>query len=403
MADFSIGDALGSGFGLMVRRPLSVMAWGLVYVLLGLILPLGLLASVVGPDLMDFVAKVRLNQFPTSDGSQFMPVWQAKMMMVEPVLFLAPPLVQAILAGAVFRAVLEPRDRGFAYLRLGRREFWIAVVVLVAGVLATMLMMLFEVAGLVGGLVLNGVFEAQHLDWTSRICVYVGLGLVLLAVFLGICVRFSLALPMSFAEGHFRLFESWSLTRRHGWKLFGLALLVGVISSVMMLLFEGLLVGAVFAAMGATHVAWAALPGVLQNPQILLNSGLAWWVIAAAAAFSLGMGAVFAIAMAPWAVAYRELSSTRPPSPREGGLYEPAPALMPPAPDPAPASAASLQLAPQASHDHAHADPHGGVADDGHDGQAHDGPVADAAVAHDDGHNDLDGRDHRPDASGHHH
>ena len=34
MSDFSIGDAVGSGFGVISRRPLSVLAWSLVYLLL---------------------------------------------------------------------------------------------------------------------------------------------------------------------------------------------------------------------------------------------------------------------------------------------------------------------------------------------------------------------------------
>lgn len=363
MADFSIGDALGSGFGLIGRRPFSVLAWGLVYLLLGLVLPFGLMAGVVGPDLVDFVSSFHPGMVPpTVPPAAFAPL-QAKIMLVEPVLLLAPAVVQAVLAGAVFRAVLEPRNRGLAYMRLGRREFWLAVVLMVAGILAMMLMMLFELGGLVCGLILNIMFDAQHVDWTIRVPVYVGLALVLLAIFLGICVRFSLAAPMSFAESHFRLFESWPLTRGRGWKLFGLGLLVALVSGVLILLVEGVLVGAVMAGVGATHFDWSTVPRVLQPPGMLADSGLAWWLAAAVLIFALAMGAVFAIVMAPWAVVYRELSATKPPSPREGGSYEPLPPLMPPEPDLSPLS--------EASHDHGHADPHAGVSEDGHDD--HDG------------------------------
>ena len=406
MTDFSIGDALGSGFDLIGRRPFSVVGWGLVYVLLGLVLPFGLMAAALGPDILDLVAKAKAGLAPAAAPPTFFPAFQARMMMVEPVLMLVPPIVQAVLAGAVFRAVLEPRNRGLGYLRLGRREFWLAVVLLVSGILAMMLLMAFEIGGGVAGLVLNAVFDAQHVEWPARIAVFAALGLVLLAIFLGICVRFSLALPMSFAEGHFRLFESWTLTRRRGWKLFGLAVLVGVISMVMLMLFEGLLVGAAFAAAAATHFEWSAWQSAVNDPQVLVHSGLAWWLLGAMAVFSFAMGAVFAVATAPWAFVYRALSATKPPSPREGGLYEPVPGLMPPEPGLGPLAGDGYRDPPSASHDHGHADPHGDVAEDGH---GHHDPDADAPddrapgplSTQDHGHEDHGHDEPAPEADGH--
>jgi hypothetical protein len=37
MSDFSIGDAVGSGFGVISRRPLSVLAWAAVYLVLAIL------------------------------------------------------------------------------------------------------------------------------------------------------------------------------------------------------------------------------------------------------------------------------------------------------------------------------------------------------------------------------
>ena len=45
MADFSIGDAVGSGFGLMGKRPVSVMAWGLTFLIIGMALVFKKIAS----------------------------------------------------------------------------------------------------------------------------------------------------------------------------------------------------------------------------------------------------------------------------------------------------------------------------------------------------------------------
>src|SRR5690242_8191706 len=45
-ADFSIGDAVGSGFGLISRRPLSVLAWAAVYLVLVVIPALAHFAAI---------------------------------------------------------------------------------------------------------------------------------------------------------------------------------------------------------------------------------------------------------------------------------------------------------------------------------------------------------------------
>ncbi len=354
MADFSIGEALGAGFGLVGRRPISVLTWGLAYVLLGVALPLGLVFWALGPDIVGLMSKLQSGLAPNADPQVFMAL-QAKIMVVQPVMILAPLIVETLVGAAAFRAVLEPDNRGFAYLRLGRRELWLGLVILVGGFLTMIALFMVEILALVLGLLLNLAFEAAHLDWAFRIVAFVALGLVLLIGSLAVAVRFSLAGPMSFAEGQFRLFESWELTRGHGWKLLGLALLVAIIGMVLAILFECLIAGGVILAVLASHIGPADFTQLAQHPETQWRSGLSAALAVAAIALSFAIGTVFAISLAPWAVAYRELLPGAKPSPREGGLYVPAPSPSPLIP--------GEGLQPD---DHAHADPHASG-----DGSAH--------------------------------
>jgi hypothetical protein len=312
MADFSISDALGSGFGLLGRRPVSVLVWGLVSLIVGAALPLALFGSGLVTDYLALFRSFRpgMASPPPAQMMQLMAPLQAKMMVLQPIMLVVTLLVQSVVGAAVFRAVLEPRNRGLAYLRLGARELWLVLVNFVTRVLAVILIMALAVAGLIIGFALNAVFEGQHLDWATRSIVFVVLGLALAAVLVGVCVRFSMAWPMTFADGQFRLFESWGLTRGHGWKLFGLALLLAIISIVVVLVFEA--VAAVFfiLAVGGTHWDPFAALQLMQTPQSLLTPGFEVGLAVGGLVAAYLTGALYAITVAPWAAAYRGL---RPP------------------------------------------------------------------------------------------
>jgi len=414
MADFSIGDALGSGFGLMGKRPVSVMAWGLTYLVVGMALPFWMVANALGPDFIAQFRNLHAGMTPPANFPQMMGPMQAKMMLFQPIMFLTTLVAQSILTAAVFRATLEPRNRGLAYLRIGPRELWLALLNFVMRILAVILLVALILIGVGLGFGLNAIFESQHVDWTARYCSFAALGFVMFAIFIGICVRFSLAAPMTFAESNFRLFESWRLTRRHSWKLFALGLLLGIVSVVMVLAFEAVIFAVILLVAGGVHWDPAAFVAVVQDQNRLWSSGVGEGMVAAALVGAYAFGGIFAVAMAPWAVAYRELLP-RAPTPPAGGLFAEEPA--PPPADPAPAAAlvpaAALGAAVAAEYaardGHGHADPHApaddhGAADDhghgddhghaedhghgdDHGAQAHGAPV-------DDGHGHADDHGH---------
>lgn len=394
MADFSIGDALGSGFGLMGRRPLSVLAWGLVYILIGMVLPIALMVGMVGSDFVSLFANMHYSATDPTVFARSMAPMHGKMMLINPVMQLTSLVVQAVLTAAVFRATLEPRNRGLAYLGLAGREWWLMVLGFAARVLAVLLAIGLALAGGALGLALNVLFDSQHVNQATRVAVYVVLGVLLLALFVAILVRFCMAGPMTFADRKFRLFESWKLTRRHGWKLFGLGLLLVLVSIVMVIVFEGVGAVAVFFIGGALHWSGSAFWAALTNQHQLWTSGLGEGLVALVLLCAYAFGGIFAVSVAPWAVVYRELLP-RPAAPA-GGLFDPEPGL---APVLAPVVDHGHHAPPADSHDHGHADPHGDVSDDGHGEHGHHEPPSDPHLADDQGHGDHDAHGHE--APGH--
>lgn len=308
MSDFSIGDAVGSGFGVISRRPLSVLAWAVVYLLLVEIPRTAHMAEVL-PSVRTFLdamharfasgARLDLSAYRSFSGQIFHPSGWLGLSM------LGHLLASAILAAAIYRAVLEPDKKGFASLRLGAQELWLVLLNIVACIVLFVAAIAIGIgAGLLDGvlaLATQAMSRPANALLFGLLAVLIALGAI--AVFLWICIRLSLAGPLTFKERQFRLFESWTLTKGHSWKLFGLALLL-------VLVFVGLeIVLAILGLAGgaATHGAIGLNP--LRAHEIL--DGGRWWPPSPWVSVGLVIQAIVAaglmtIFIAPWATAFRE-------------------------------------------------------------------------------------------------
>jgi len=314
MSGLSIGETLVSGFCLVVRRPLAVLLWGLVFTAIT-ILPLAL---VFGPLLSGLPALVRALQ----QGGQATDVSEAVAMRLAGGVLLAVPLLaiavlvaHATITGAVYRSVLEPAKHGFASLRFGPQELWLILLLFargaVFGVLGGAVML---GAGLICalGLLLSGWLPQP---WAGVVRAPFFIAAVLGAVATGVWVwlRLSLAGPMTFAEGQFRLFESWTLTRGHVKELLGLGGLLLVIRQGLPLMIV-LPVYVCVALLAATSVGFVDFGRVGSAPfggEVDVGALLAAAAPVVLIAILIGMlaiGALQAVFLAPWAVAYRELS-----------------------------------------------------------------------------------------------
>lgn len=298
MSDFSIGDAYGSGFRLVARHPWFAFVWGVIYLLLTY-LPMLLLIPALGPALTHPAAFG-----PGGNLAQAMQM-EGGVMTVQPLIWVGSMLARVVMTAAIFRAVMQPQDVGFAYLRLGQKELWLGllflamVALVIVGTILVLIptFVLLAVAGFAIGQ--GGAGGAGAL-----VVIPVMLAIIVLAIWLSL--RFSLAAPMTFAAGEFRLFESWALTKGRAWKLLGLAvLLVLTLLGVSIVVF-GLLAAVVFGVMGgnfspgALAGGWRPSAGLLG---LLSIGGIVGFLVV-----SFFTGAVSAIFSAPWAVVYQELA-----------------------------------------------------------------------------------------------
>ncbi len=272
MATFSMGEALGSGFGLIGKRPLSVLAWGVAYLIVG-VAPVVAMFALMGPD---FLALIHDGQNAAASGAAWggpphFPAetfWrmQSRIIMFQPVVFLTSLAARAMLTGAVFRAVLEPKNRGLAYLRLGMKELWLGLLILASGILLVLFMI--ALAGVTAAvcIAIVAALKTAHVAavW-SGLAVAVCVVAAAVAV-IHVCLRFSMAGPMTFADGEFRLFESWAITKGHTLKLFGLALVLGVLVVALTMIVQAIVLAIGFGALGMTHLNREAVEAFFRSP-----------------------------------------------------------------------------------------------------------------------------------------
>lgn len=310
MVKLSGRGALFSGLSLMRREPWLLLSLAVVYLLSG-VLPQLLAYWAVWPELitaLDAAAKSALTGGKADEVPEMMRM-QAHML---PYQLLAFPLsVAGMLAiyGAIYRAILRPEDRGFGYLRLGRREgamfltSLVAVFLLIVAAMAAALAIVILVMGL--------RMAAGPNSSATGLATF---GLILVTVILGgwCAIRLSLAYPMAFTDGRFRLFESWALTRGHGWKIFGVQLaLIAIVIGVELAVALVVILVAIAVGIGVSGHADA----IAQAMTAKMAQGAEVWAPQFAAAY-LGVMAVTSVIVAgfyifmaaPIADIYRQLT-----------------------------------------------------------------------------------------------
>jgi hypothetical protein len=373
MATFSVSEAVGSGFGLIGRRPLSVFAWGLAYLVLAG-LPLLAIFAWVGSDYLGFWREMLQHPGEPPDPAVMMPM-QMKMMVLQPLFIIGFLPARAVLTGAVFRAVLEPRNRGFASLRLGVQELWLGLLMLALYFLVLVVVTVVVIAAVLVGVALGFGLKAAQVDTAWIVTTEVALGLVVTGVMIWVALRLSMAMPMTFADREFRLFESWKLTKGHAWALLGMVLLLAVIMAVIIAVLDCFLIAVMVLTMGLHPFDSASMQTFFRQPPEVWTRSLGPWVAGFILVGSFLTGAFSAISIAPWASAYRDLTGGEP----APGALEPAPAPAPVEPPPAAAPAPVAEDHGESAADEGHRADMGQSADEGHgdvhgDDQDHHGP-----------------------------
>jgi hypothetical protein len=300
MAEISLGAAVGAGFELIRRRPVSVLVWGAVLVglqLLALALFAPLYMAVYGAMLQGMA-----NGGPPDVASLATP--QVRSLQGLSQLYnLGQLLITAVVYCAVFRAVLHPERSAFAYLRLGAPEFFLVVLIFAAfiALFVALLILIIPTSIFIGVTV-----ALTHGGGAAALILVpiVMLAMVAATIFVGL--RFAFVGPMMVEDGKFHLFESWTLTRGRVLTLF----LVGLSLFAILLLVEIVLL-AILLAVGAAEV--QSLGGLAQAMAQLRAAPMALAgklgpLLAAVGVVEIPIaGCLMAIGAAPWARAYRDL------------------------------------------------------------------------------------------------
>lgn len=305
MAGFSIGTAVGEGFGLIRRRPLSVFAWGLLT-----ILPAAAAAGIMMPMMESMMGSmVQVGSLGDAGPAEMPDAMMTQMMQLQAVM--APLNVLRFVLGvvvytAIVRAVVRPKESSFFSLRLSMDEVRVFVVslALVIGAVAGALLLgllvaaagagLWEVAGPAKGLVIALLV----------------IGGIVAALLLG--GRLSLIVPATVRFRTFAFVEGWNLGKGRSWSLVGVMLLLFLIILGIEIVVGGIMMGVVFGVMGSGAVDFASLEAG-GNPFAGLTdmASANWpWLAAAMVVGAMLYGMLTAILTAPFASVVRQLSGS---------------------------------------------------------------------------------------------
>jgi hypothetical protein len=300
MAKISVGAAVGAGFGLIARRPLAVLAWGLPPTLFQVIV-----FSLIGPIYLSMISQMIASG--GAAGTSSVMAMQPQLMQVQglvQLLNLAQLFVSAVVYCAVFRAVLHPEKSAFGYFRVGAAELFLALLIfgaIIVWVIALIVVMIPV------GILIAVVAVASH---GAGAGLAILIPLIILALMIGIAfiaLRFSFVGPMMVEDGKFHLFESWTLTRGRMGSLLLLALSLFGVFILLEIVIVAVLFGVGAAAIGAVGGVSELSALFRQSPRALLAR--IWPVLAVYAVLMVPVtGCALAIAGAPFARAYKDVA-----------------------------------------------------------------------------------------------
>lgn len=298
MSQIAVGEAAFEGFRLIARKPLAIVVWALVLLVI-IAAPMAMFLSLMLPVYAELFSQSAAGIEPSPERMLAM---QGRLMMINPLFMLASLFLRALMISAVYRAVLSPQDDRFFYLRFGKTE-------LLVGLVYLCLMILMWIAIVGGGITIVAVCAIL---WFASKGLAIGVGILLALGLIGFSIwalmRLSMALPMTFAERRFRFFEAWGLTKGHSLSLLLICLLLIVIILLLEVVVGGVVAGSVLGYLAVHPMDEASLAAFFDRPASQWAMDLAPLGVLYAVLFALLGAAAEAIFIAPWAAAYRMIA-----------------------------------------------------------------------------------------------
>ncbi|WP_374577255.1 hypothetical protein [Phenylobacterium sp.] len=290
MTAFSATDAALEGFRITRERPKVVLIWAVFAFLVSICSAVYLIA--IGQDARAVLEASSAEQ--PADLATFGKAMGDLLPMM--VMGLA---VQCVMAGAVYRILLRPEEKGFAYLKLGMDEARLAALTFIYVLLASVTMFVVVLAAALIAMIASAAGQ------NVALLVAVATEIFFLGLLFYVGVRLSLAPAITFAERRIALFDSWKLTHGQFWRLTGAYALaicgIVVIAMLVVTIFSALVavaVGGDLQAVGKMFAPDQSSLATYFSPVMILYLLVAAWLSAL----------YYAVIIAPAAVAYRALS-----------------------------------------------------------------------------------------------
>jgi hypothetical protein len=290
MTAFSATDAALEGFRITRERPKVVLVWAVFAFLVSICSAVYLIA--IGQDARAVLEASSAEQ--PADLATFGKAMGDLLPMM--VMGLA---VQCVMAGAVYRILLRPEDKGFAYLKLGMDEARLAALTFIYVLLASVTMFVVVLAAALIAVIASAAGQ------NVALLVAVATEIFFLGLLFYVGVRLSLAPAITFAERRIALFDSWKLTHGQFWRLTGAYALaicgIVVIALLVVTIFSALVavaVGGDLQAVGKMFSPDQSSLATYFSPVMILYLLVAGWLSAL----------YYAVIIAPAAVAYRALN-----------------------------------------------------------------------------------------------
>ncbi|MFM8375715.1 MAG: hypothetical protein ACKN9P_06595 [Phenylobacterium sp.] len=292
MTVFSAVDAAFEGFRVTWEKPKTLLVWTGFFLVVNLLMPLALFGLGLNGRMAEFeAATANPSQDPTAAMESL-----AALAPLYAILLPAGLVVQAMIAAAVFRLVLDPEDSRRHPVQFGREEAHLIVLTLAYTLLFTLAVV---VAVLVGGIVAGLAAAAGAGPFIGILT-----GFALMGGLVYVAVRMSLGPVITFSEGRIAVFDSWPLTRGLFWPILG-AYVLAIIAVAIFYLLSLVLAAALGALLsgGDLQAVGRVMSPDMSSFEAFFSPGQVLMLL-----FSAFISAIYnAVMSAPSAVIYRQI------------------------------------------------------------------------------------------------
>jgi hypothetical protein len=297
VAEFSVSDAAFTGFRIVWERPWAVAIWSVLQIAVQLSLNL-FVAWSAGPA---FTKLGQMSLAPNQDPTAVVDLFR-QLAPTYAVLIMSVLVLNSVLYAAMNRAVLQPAESRFGYLRLAADELRQLGLFVLYAMLGFAIYLGLLVVGTVIVVVVS-LAAGGDAGTTVGLALAILLPLILV-VFIYVGVRFSLASPLTFVTQRVDLFGSWGLTKGRFWPLFWTYATAFGLSFVVYLLVFAIAAIASMLVGGGGGVGAAMSPTDMSSVKAVLTPArLAYLVV-----ISIGQALIWPVTISPPAAIYRAVA-----------------------------------------------------------------------------------------------